>query len=648
MTFPFCSEAEDEAKRYDIERKTVEKKRSILVPFADEEITRDFNLGSDTWSAGDLSFTVYSPVCSVPDPKIGDQAALKQAINPAVYITITVDNTKGTKPRKAFFGFGSKGSASERIYPRRLDDVSNGEYVGVGQGRHLAIVSKDEGVKSALGTAERILTEKNENNYTFGLSATGLMLMEVAAGEKRTFSFAGCFYKDGYVTTALDTTYYYTKFFKNIEAVAKYSLDNFDALVQNCLLANEMVADTKLSPQQRFMLIHSIRSYYGSTEFLELDGEPLWFVNEGEYRMMNTMDLTVDQLYYEMKMNPWTVRNELDQFINRYSYYDTVAFPGQDEEYPGGISFTHDMGVANVLSRPGHSAYEKYGISGCFSQMTHEQLVNWICCATVYVNQAQDQAWLEQHMSIFVDCFKSMVNRDHHDPKQRDGIMSLDTSRVMGGDEITTYDSLDISLGQARNNIYLAVKCWASYVALEQIFKNNGHPELAQEANEQAHRCANTLVAHVTKDGYIPAVLENDNDSKIIPAIEGLIFPYFTNCEQHLSADGEFGHLISALKNHLEAILVPGVCLFDDGGWKLSSTSNNSWLSKIYLCQFVARKILGIPWDEKGHAADQAHVNWLLHPEQSYWAWSDQILAGYPKGSKYYPRGVTSILWLYE
>ena len=58
-----------------------------------------------------------------------------------------------------------------------------------------------------------------------------------------------------------------------------------------------------------------------------MDGEPFWVVNEGEYRMMNTFDLTVDQLFYELELNPWTVKNELDMFVKRYSYEDRVAIP---------------------------------------------------------------------------------------------------------------------------------------------------------------------------------------------------------------------------------------------------------------------------------------------------------------------------------
>jgi len=46
-------------------------------------------------------------------------------------------------------------------------------------------------------------------------------------------------------------------------------------------------------------------------------------------------------------------------------------------------------------------------------------------------------------------------------------------------------------------------------------------------------------------------------------------------------------------RRHLRGVLKPEICLFPDGGWKISSTSNNSCLSKVYLCQFIASEILG-------------------------------------------------------
>lgn len=258
---------------------------------------------------------------------------------------------------------------------------------------------------------------------------------------------------------------------------ADYALGNFKKLTALAQSSDANIGNSRLSADQKFMLAHAIRSYNGNTQLLDMDDEPFWIVNEGEYRMMNTFDLTVDQLFYELAVNPWTVRNELDMFVKRYSYEDKVSSPDDPTEYPGGISFTHDMGVANTLSRPGYSAYELYGLDDCFSHMTHEQLVNWTLCGATYVAHTDDQAWLQANLTIFEKCLTSML---------------------------------------------------------------------------------------------------------------------------------------------------------------------------LYLCQFVAREILDLALNETGTAADAAHVAWLTHPTLSIWSWSDQIISGEITGSKYYPRGVTSILWLQE
>jgi hypothetical protein len=646
QALPFFGSVEDESKRYDVERTddTGGAKRR-MVPFAREEVSRDFRLSTDTWSAGDLTFTLYSPVLPVPDPDTAGEEELKRALVPAIVAELTVDNTQGERSRRAFFGYQGSDPYSAM---RRLDDTAP-DLKGVGQGRITAIASLDPDVRSAQHfSMENILDAVHEENWTFGLGTVASLVMDVPAGVRKTFRFAICFYRGGIVTTGIDASYMYTRWFPNIEAVARYTLQHFDERVELALRANRMIDDTALSDDQKFMMAHAIRSYYGNTQLFDADGRPVWVVSEGEYRMMNTFDLTVDQLFYELRMNPWTVRNELDLFVRRYSYRDRVRFPGQEETHEGGISFTHDMGVAGAFSRPGHSVYELYGISGCFSHMTHEQLVNWVLCAAVYAEQTGDRAWLSANLDVLAECLHSMVNRDHPDPAQRNGLMGLDSTRVMGGAEITTYDSLDASLGQARNNLYLAGKCWAAYVSLEKLMREAGRDDLAALAGGQAERCARTIVSRMKPEGYIPAVIDEGNDSRIIPAIEGLVFPYYAGCREALDENGRFGDYIRDLKRHLKTVLVEGVCLFPDGGWKISSTSDNSWLSKIYLCQFVARHLLGLPWDEKGRAADAAHVAWLTHPELSIWSWSDQILAGKIIASKYYPRGVTSILWLEE
>ena len=92
--------------------------------------------------------------------------------------------------------------------------------------------------------------------------------------------------------------------------------------------------------------------------------------------------------------------------------------------------------------------------------------------------------------------------------------------------------------------------------------------------------------------------------------------------------------------------------LFPDGGLKLSSTSNNSWMSKIAIVQHVVRTVLGMEKSEARVAqifkvADAAHVQWQTEGS-AHWACCDQYIDGIAKGSRYYPRIITSALWMEE
>jgi hypothetical protein len=640
---PFFQETADDSARFDVEA-VAALKRVVPRPWADNEIRREFAAGTDTWRAGDLAFSIHTPVMPAPEPGKASEKDLRLAYVPALTVELTVDNTRTKQDRLAIFGFQGNDPVRGMRLVEGLEKIT-----GIACGDTLAIVSDSPGVHSALGfSVEDILEESDPFNHSFGIGGVGLLVCRAKAGKKQTFRFAVCFHRAGRATTGLDTRYHYTRHFSDIESVASYAMENFSALKKRGDAFDKKLAKAKLGEARSFMLAQAVHSYYGSTQFLECGGKPLWVVNEGEYRMINTLDLTIDQLFFEMEMNPWTVRNELDWFLQRYSYTDTVRFPGGATEYPGGITFTHDMGNTNHFTPAGRSVYEKSGLHGCFSHMSHEELVNWLVCALVYAKQSGDTAWRKKNLPTFQKILTSLLNRDHPDPAQRDGVMSLDSSRCAGGSEITTYDSLDVSLGQARNNLYLAVKCWGSYLGLADLFSAVGDKKRADIALDQARRAAATISATADKNGLLPAILHENVESRIIPAIEGLVIPHALGLKKTLSPEGEFGALIAALRRHLRGVLKQGICLFPDGGWKISSTSNNSWLSKVYLCQFIASEILGEKPGKAGAAADQAHAAWLRDPQNSYWAWSDQIVSGRAQGSKYYPRGVTSILWLKE
>jgi xylan 1,4-beta-xylosidase len=634
---PFCDPIKDDSSTFDTDTGRKDQ-NGQMKPYADDAISRTLKPGTDTWTAGELTFTIHSPVCPAPSPN-APRPARELAYAPALAVEITVDNRAGSHDRRCFFGFQSNDLVR---HMRRLDDTA--PFPGIGCGLHTAIASQSPGVWSAQAfTCEQILEERHPTNRGWGLGRVGLLVGSTPAGKIKTFRFAVCFYRGGIVTTGMDACYHYTRFFDSIESVAAYALKNFSALKNRGSAFNRSVERSTLSPERKFMLAQALHSYYGSTQLLDVGKETLWIVNEGEYRMMNTFDLTVDQLFLEMELNPWTVANELDWFTQRYSFRDKVRLPGSSREYPGGIGFTHDMGMANHFALPGRSVYEKAGVHGCFSHMTHEELVNWLVCGLVYQHRTDNKTWARKNLPVFKACMDSLVARDHPDPRRRDGMMSADSSRCEGGSEITTYDSLDVSLGQARNNLYLAVKTWGVYLGLSRLFLHSKDPQRHALCQLQADRCARTIVASADEDGFLPAVLHENVPSRIIPAIEGLVIPWSLGLKDALDPEGPYADLLAALKKHLLAVLRPGICKFPDGGWKISSTSDNSWLSKIYLCQFIAETVFGLPPD---HEADRAHAWWLLDPRNHYWAWSDQMLAGEAKASKYYPRGVTAVLWL--
>ena len=181
-------------------------------------------------------------------------------------------------------------------------------------------------------------------------------------------------------------------------------------------------------------------------------------------------------MFWELKYHPWTMANNLDLFAERYSYFADVK-DALGKVHKGGISFSHDMGVGNMFSVPGQSSYEmdysmEY-IKGCFSYMTMEQLLNWSLCSCVYAASQKDNLWLDKNKAILIYCLKSIIARDTNN----DGIMDADSVKSGKWGEITTYDSLDSSLGQARNNLYIAVKTWSALICLNHVFKKLGLTE---------------------------------------------------------------------------------------------------------------------------------------------------------------------------
>jgi hypothetical protein len=196
------------------------------------------------------------------------------------------------------------------------------------------------------------------------------------------------------------------------------------------------------------------------------------------------------------------------------------------------------------------------------------------------------------------------------------------------------------------------MKFWASFRGLGLLFDQLGESWLdsRDRAVAGSESAAATILKQAGPDGVIPAVFEPDNadfESRILPACEGLLYPFIWGEDISATAPAFF----EAMYRHTKALLRDAGKrnLFPNGGIRLSSTSNNSWMSKIAIFQHIARHVLHL--DNNPHIAtlleraDAAHVTWQTEGS-AFWACCDQIVNGVAKGSRYYPRVITAALWL--
>lgn len=601
----------------------------------DGNIEREFNVGTDTFKSENLTFKIYTPHYSIPENDHEEQ--FKLAITPALIAEITYDNDSDEEC-DVVFGFKQNNKSS------CLRHVE--QNTGIIDGLETSIVTDDKDTRSVthftLKDALYNEFQNHEYNRQFLIVPTAILVTKVPPRTKKTVYYSLNFFVDGQITSGINTKFKYTDFFNSIEEVSNYALDHKEEIIEESLNLNKWLDKQDLSFNQKFQIAHSQKAYYAFTQLLkDNDGRMYHLVNEGEYQMIQTFDLMIDHLFFELEKNPWVVKNNLELFSSRYSYRDQVK--DQDGVYPGGISFTHDMGNLNHFTPKGRSSYELADLDGCFSHMTYEQLTNFIITSLTYGIKTNDIDYLKKNKGIIDECLISMLNRDHYIPEERNGLMSLDSTRCGKGSEITTYDSLDKSLGQSRNNTYIASKIYASYCLLNEYYKLLADDSKSSVLEEQLLRLNKTIESSMS-NGLIPAVIEEGNEAYIIPLIEGLVYLKYLGYEEYLLDSTKYGNYISCLKEHTQNIFEQKLCVFENGGYRLSSTSNMTWLSKIYIAQYLHKEMFDLK-PEIQEKADEAHVDWLLDEELSYWAWSDQILNFKIKGSKYYPRGVTSFLW---
>ncbi len=312
--------------------KTVKEKAQA---FRAEQIKRFYGWGTDRWQADELGFCIHTPFGTIPDPQTATPRQMRDALLPAITARLTLDNRKGSGTKTAFFAlhFHDPGA-------RPLDMGSNSRF-------RLAFAHRrDFGVAAELRESgstpfPRRNRFSSSNGRWTAACATSIRFTCWAAPpasglkcrreNRYELVIAIGSYLDHIVTTGLGGKISLRASFRQSGRGAVQGAGPRRRLRAVAEARDGELLASGLSADQQFLIAHSTRSYYGSTQLLEVGGEPFFIVNEGEYCMMNTLDLSIDHVFWELKQNPWVVKNLLDNFVRHYSYIDEVKCEHGDD-----------------------------------------------------------------------------------------------------------------------------------------------------------------------------------------------------------------------------------------------------------------------------------------------------------------------------
>lgn len=607
-----------------------------------EDIHRTLSACVDTYQAENVTLRVYTPHYPLADPQKGAISPLSCC--PGLLMELEIDNTGGTTPATGFLGLGWKEHG--RIYT--VDTAGYMDLSGLGYRNDWMLAAEKENFVFTL-RGHDMEHQLREGRRLLHQTGPGALCIEVPPGEKATLRAAFGFYKEGAGSNGLDTHYYYTRCFDGVAAVCRCILTHAEDIAAYCRDEDKRFESRLKETWTRELFAQAVRGYYASTQLLADEaGEVYYNVGEGAYVWRNTMDLAADHLAWELERNPWVVRNIMDLYIRRYAYRDTVRFreyPGQ--EFPGGLSFTHDMGNYFTYSPPGYSGYERETTprDGCYLYMTTEELLNGIYALSAYALYTGDAVWTETQADTARELLLSLENRDDPDSTRRNGVLKAQSTRCgPQGSESTTYDALDHSLFDSRGSVYVHVKTIAALIMLEEFFRQAGLHEEAERAFTMRNKAEVSLALFWDdKRKCLKANLYAPVDSMVMAAVEPLGVLHFLNLDDQLSAE-----TLALLARHAEACLTEGACIDPDtGGLKLSSTSNNTWTSKAALCLYVLQTVLGM--DVQGGRLLSELRNWCqVYAKRT--TISDQIMINRREviGGCYYPRAVTMAFWLFS
>lgn len=300
-----------------------------------------------------VSWNHYTPYRALEDFESSVATDKARFLLPATWMTFTVDNREGRDVKRFLFSLLDKSPSAQQVWTdhcgfvltKRVEMSHRDNEADVLTSTHAVAISSKIG---KLLTPEQVLQQ-------FGIAgATTAVVVEVPPGKWREFTIFLGHYNDQPLLNTGKGKLYLTRYYDSIHSVVRAAIQTYPAARRRAEAYLAEVQGWDTNDYRRFLFGHALASYMFNTRFfLRDDGQYLWSVIEGEYDYINTFDLVIDQVFLELGMHPWTVRNELDLYASNFHYVDKIKTPDTASKvFDGGLALNHDMGSAFSYKTP--------------------------------------------------------------------------------------------------------------------------------------------------------------------------------------------------------------------------------------------------------------------------------------------------------
>ncbi|HCI81258.1 MAG TPA: hypothetical protein DHW02_16390 [Ktedonobacter sp.] len=399
---------------------------------------------------------------------------------------------------------------------------------------------------------------------------------------------------------------YATHEWSSEQSVVNFALDNLSSgdnlLGQAQQMENQLITNNILSPEQRWMLGETLRSYKANSWLLvhpcANDGSAVPYdaaVYEGTYGLLSTVDVMHDYGYFEITHVPWFFRAEMTTVLQNAT------------TNTNGTYFQHDQGGDTTSD------------GSCTSPGSGVPTIRATCYAPPYITSGTPMPTEENADVVLLLTYYTVATGDHSLATQHLDVLNATMEHNLlvgnpqtgiayaGQDTATTYDAASDCLHNvgtdAGNQYYLGLKEAAAYRAtsyLNTIVSHNANNSYSTIWSSAATKIEDAMVQEYNSHGFLPladSTAFSNCDGRSITLGEGLFYLHLSGLDQTMNqtllSDLSSQYLTDLSQSTLASSTIPGIVTMTStvatgSQCKTGHCRRYEWFSKAVLSSLVA------------------------------------------------------------